>query len=142
MDKPRTAGRRAFAYFMFFLAFLFAVNLLAGGDGWLISLFCCAVAATVGTLVLRSVRRDLEENQEVALVHRQLAVLKLAEAEDGQLTVTEVAAKLGWSLDDAAATLRSLDDGLRVTTTLTDEGIILYDFPELIHDPGRRKRLR
>ena len=142
MEKPRTAGRRAFAYFMFFLAFLFAVNVLGGGDEWFVSLFCFAVAATVGTLVLRSVRRDLEENQEVKHIHRQLAVLKLAEAEDGQLTVTEVATKLGWSMEDAADTLRSLDDGVRVTTTLTDEGIILYDFPELIHDPGRRKRLR
>lgn len=142
MEKPRTAGRRAFAYFMFFLAFLFAIAFLAGGSGWLTSLFSCVVAATVGTLVLRSVRRDLEANHEETRIHRQLAVLKLAEAEDGQLTVTEVAARLGWSLEDAADTLRSLDDGLRVTTTLTDEGIILYDFPELIHDPGRRKRLR
>jgi hypothetical protein len=142
MSRPRTAGRRAFAYVMFFLAFLFALAFLGGDSEWPAALFSCAVAATVGWLMLRSVRRDLQENQEVARTHRQLAVLKLAEAEDGQLTVTEVAARLGWSLDDAAATLRSLDDGLRVTTTVTDEGIILYDFPELIHDPGRRKRLR
>ncbi|HEX2080051.1 MAG TPA: hypothetical protein VHG08_20195 [Longimicrobium sp.] len=142
MTKPRTAGRRALAYFLFFLAFLFALAFLGGGSDWHVSLFSCAVAATAAWLILRSVRRDLEGNQEAAHIQRQLAVLKLAEAEDGQLTVTEVAAKLGWSLDEAAATLRSLDDGVRVTTTLTDDGIMLYDFPELIHDPGRRNRQR
>lgn len=55
--------------------------------------------------------------------------------------MTEVAARLGWTLDVAQETMRSLEDGKRVTTTITDDGIMLYDFPELIHDPGRRTRL-
>lgn len=142
MTKPRTGGRRALAYFFFFLAFIFALAFLGGDSDWHIALFSTAVAATVGWLILRSVRRDLQGSKDALRVQRQLAVLRLAAAEDGQLTVTEVAAKLGWSMEDAADTLRSLDDGVRVTTTLTDEGIILYDFPEIIHDPERKNRLR
>lgn len=134
--------KRIWAYVLFFIAFLYGIAFVDGKGGWTVPLFSGLIAAGVAVLLLRSAWQDEERAAQVTVGERQLAVLKLAEAEDGQLTVTEVAARLGWSLDDAAATLRSLDDGVRVTTTLTDEGIILYDFPELIHDPGRRKRLR
>lgn len=134
--------KRIWAYVLFFLAFLWGVSFIDGGDDWEVSLFSGLVSAGVAVLLLRSAWKDEEKAAQTTANERQLAVLRLAESEDGQLTVTEVAAKLGWSIEDAAATLRSLDDGVRVTTTLTDEGIILYDFPELIHDPGRKKRLR
>jgi hypothetical protein len=142
MATPRgTRKRRIWAYILYFIAFIFATAFIDGGDDWASSLFSAVVAAGVATLLLRSAWKDEEKAAQVTAGERQLAVLRLAESEDGQLTVTEVAARLGWSIDEAAATLRSLDDGVRVTTTLTDEGIMLYDFPELIHDPGRRKRL-
>jgi hypothetical protein len=143
MATPRgSRKKRIWAYILYFIAFIFATAFIDGGDDWTSSLFSAVVAAGVATLLLRSVWKDEEKAAQVTVTERQLAVLRLAESEDGQLTVTEVAAKLGWSIDEAAATLRSLDDGVRVTTTLTDEGVILYDFPELIHDPGRKKRQR
>ena len=142
MPTRRSRKKRIWAYILFFLAFLWGVSFIDGDDGWQASLFSGLVAAGVAVMLLRSAWQDEEKAALVTANDRQLAVLRLAESEDGQLTVTEVAAKLGWSLDDAAATLRSLDDGVRVTTTLTDDGIILYDFHELIHDPGRRKRLK
>jgi hypothetical protein len=142
MAKPRgSRKKRIWAYILFFIAFLYGVAFVDGDGDWKVPLFCAIVAAGVATLLLRSAWQEEESTAETARGERQLAVVRLAESEDGQLTVTEVAAKLGWSIDDAAATLRSLDDGVRVTTTVTDEGVILYDFPELIHDPGR-KRLR
>ncbi|WP_420127828.1 hypothetical protein [Longimicrobium sp.] len=134
--------KRVWAYILFFLAFLFGSGVVEGDSDWKVSLFYALVAGGVATLLLRSVWKDEEKAVEMARGERQLAVVRLAEREDGQLTVTEVAAKLGWSVDEAAATLRSMEDGVRVTTTVTDEGVILYDFPELIHDPGRKKRLR
>lgn len=137
-----TRKKRIWAYILYFIAFLYALSFVDGDGDWRVPLFTAVVAATIATLLLRSAWQDEEKAAEVSAADRKLAVLRLAEAEDGQLTVTEVAAKLGWTLDEAAATLRSLDDGVRVTTTLTDDQIILYDFPELIHDPGRKKRLR
>jgi hypothetical protein len=143
MAAPRgSRKKRIWAYILFFFAFLFGAGVVEGGKDWRVDLFYAVVAGGVATLLLRSAWKDEEKVVEAARGERQLAVVRLAEAEDGQLTVTEVAAKLGWSVDDAAATLRSMDDGVRVTTTVTDEGVILYDFPELIHDPGRKKRLR
>jgi hypothetical protein len=142
MATPRgSRKKRIWAYILFFIAFLYGVAFVDGDGGWQVPLFCALAAAGVATLLLRSAWQEEERTVETARGERQLAVVRLAEQEDGQLTVTEVAARLGWSMDDAAATLRSLDDGVRVTTTVTDEGVILYDFPELIHDPGR-KRLR
>jgi hypothetical protein len=142
MAAPRgTRKKRIWAYILFFIAFIYGVAFVDGDGDWKVPLFSAVVAAGVATLLLRSAWQDEERAATVARGDRQLAVLRLAESEDGQLTVTEVAAKLGWSIDDADATLRSLDDGVRVTTTVTDEGVMLYDFPELIHDPGR-KRLR
>ncbi|HEU0298124.1 MAG TPA: hypothetical protein VFR37_01695, partial [Longimicrobium sp.] len=129
-------------YVLFFIAFLYGLAFVYGEFHANGPMLAAMFTAGVGTLLLWSARRDEAQATQMTATERQRAVLQLAEAEDGQLTVTEVAARLGWSLDEAAATLRSMDDGLRVTTTLTDEGIILYDFPELIHDPGRRKRLR
>lgn len=141
MAKPRATMRKAFAYTLFFFAFLFTLAWMGGGYDAGMWLFSALVFGGVGWAILRGTRRDAEENEGAEKVHRQLAVLKLAEAEDGQLTVTEVAARLGWTLDVAQETMRSLEDGKRVTTTITDDGIMLYDFPELIHDPGRRTRL-
>jgi hypothetical protein len=142
MATSPTRKKRIWAYVLYFVAFIYGIAFVDAGADWKVPLFSSVVAAAVATLLLRSAWQDDEKALEVARGERQLAVLRLAESEDGQLTVTEVAAKLGWSLDDTAATMRALDDGVRVTTTLTDEGIMLYDFPELIHDPGRKKRLR
>lgn len=132
MEKRRTFGRRVTAYFLYFLSFLFVLVGLGGGDGRSMWFFSAAVAFGLAWLIMRPVRRDPR-------IQRQLAVLRLAEAEDGQLTVTEIAAKLGWSLEVAKATMMSMEDGVRVTTSFTDEGVMLYEFPELIHDPGRKR---
>ena len=143
MSTPRgSRKKRIWAYIFFFIAFLYGVAFVDGDGDWKVPLFSGIVAAGVATLLLRSAWQEEEKAAQVTAGERQLAVLRLAESEDGQLTVTEVAAKLGWSMDDAATTLRSLDDGVRVSTTLTDENVILYAFPALIHDPGRQKRLR
>ena len=51
------------------------------------------------------------------------------------MTVTEVAASLDLSLSAAEGVLDGMDDGLRVRSDITDQGIIVYEFPELRHHP-------
>ena len=65
----------------------------------------------------------------------QRRVLLLATEKEGTLTVTEVAASLDLSLSAAEGVLDGMDDGLRVRSDVTDEGIIVYEFPELRHHP-------
>jgi hypothetical protein len=63
----------------------------------------------------------------------QREVLQLATERKGILTVTEVAASLDLSLQAAEKVMDSLDDGFRVRSDITDEGVIVYHFPEVQH---------
>lgn len=132
--------RKASAFFLFFLTFLLTLPVVAGDEAWPIALFMGAGTALGGALLMRGLRREQKKEQRTADIERQLSVLRLADSGDGSLTATEVATRLGWPIETALATLRSLDDGVRVTSTVTDDGIILFEFLELIHDPTRRKK--
>jgi hypothetical protein len=85
----------------------------------------------------RAATREREQRREALLSALQLPVLQLAGRKGGQLTVTEVAAELGWTMRRAEKVLQSLDDGMRVNSEVTDEGVIVYDFLELIRTTGR-----
>jgi len=60
-------------------------------------------------------------------------VLQLATHRGGTLVVTEVAAALDLSLPAAERVLTGTDDGFRVRSDVTDEGILLFEFPEVQH---------
>ena len=76
------------------------------------------------------------DDRRRALMSRlQRRVLLLATEKGGMLTVTEVAASLDLSLSAAEGVLEDMDDGLRVRSDVTDQGIIVYEFPEVRHHP-------
>lgn len=90
----------------------------------------------VGAFLMHRSAREAREARRAALISSlQLPVLKLAADSGGLLTVTQVAAQLGWTLPRAEKVLQSLDDGLRVDSEVTDEGIIVYEFRELRYGP-------
>lgn len=94
-------------------------------------------AAAGGVVLHHSARRQREARREAIIASLQLPVLTLAAERQGRLTVTEVAAALGWTLPRAEKVLGSLDDGLRVSSEVTDEGVIVYEFREIAHGPRR-----
>ena len=95
------------------------------------------LAAAGGGLGLQSVaRKEREARRAVLLSNLQMPVLKLAAERRGRLTVTETAAALGWPLPRAEKVLNSLEDGLRVNSVVTDEGVIVYEFRELARGGG------
>ena len=67
-------------------------------------------------------------------------VLRLASQRGGRLTASEVAAYMDLSPDEAKKLLdgMELEDSQRVSSDVTDEGVIVYEFPELLRRPGRR----
>ena len=76
------------------------------------------------------------QDRRRALMSRlQRRVLLLATEKGGTLTVTEVAASLNLSLSAAESVLEGMDDGLRVRSDVTNQGIIVYEFPEVRHHP-------
>jgi hypothetical protein len=77
-----------------------------------------------------------ETRRRAIMARLQRRVLLHATEQGGTLTVTEVAASLDLSLAAAEEVLDSMDDGLRVRSEVTNEGIIVYEFPELRHRPS------
>lgn len=91
-----------------------------------------AVFAGGGLLLHRGATAARQKRREALLASLQLNVLRLAGERDGRLTVTEVAAALAWPIRRAEKVLHSLDDGWRVNSEVTDEGVIVYEFRELL----------
>ncbi len=69
--------------------------------------------------------------REAILRRLQGRVLQLARARGGRLTATDVASELDLTLSGAERVLLSLDDGFRVRSDVTDEGLLLFEFPEI-----------
>ena len=77
--------------------------------------------------------KALTERRQALTVGLQRQILRLAGKRGGSLTVTEVASDLNLSLPAAEKALVGMDDGFRVRSEITDEGIIVYEFPEVLH---------
>lgn len=77
--------------------------------------------------------KALQDRRQALMTGLQRKVLRLATAKGGSLTVTEVAADLDLSIPVAEKVLIGMDDGFRVRSDITKEGILLYEFPEVQH---------
>jgi predicted RNA-binding Zn-ribbon protein involved in translation (DUF1610 family) len=120
------------AYLIFaFAAMLMLIGLDEGPEPFLIGAF----AAAGGALLWKKANSVREERRATLLTGLQQPVLRLAAQRAGVLTVTDVAAALSWPMPRAEKVLNSLEDGLRVASSVTDEGVIVYEFRELMHAP-------
>jgi hypothetical protein len=77
--------------------------------------------------------KGLQDRRTALMQALQRKVLKLADLRGGTLTVTEVAADMNVSLPAAENILTAMDDGFRVRSEISKEGVIYYEFPELLH---------
>lgn len=80
----------------------------------------------------------LQKRRQAVLQGLGRRVLQLAADRRGVVTVTEVAAELDLSLEAAEKLMIGMDDGFRVRSEISDEGVLYYEFPELRH----QQRLR
>jgi hypothetical protein len=131
---PAIAGESAsggWAILLFLLAAALTVGAIIGGDPE--PLLFAGIAATGGVLLHRRAETQREARRAALISSLQLPVLQLAAEHGGRLTVTEVATRLGWTLPRAEKVLESLEDGYRVSSDVTDDGLIVYDFLELRH---------
>ena len=131
---PRGLKRRVLGVGMLLFAALmiaigvssFELGLIVFGSVW----------GALGTATLWWGVKAREDRRHAIMARLQRRVLLLATEKGGALTVTEVATSMGLSLSVAEEVLDRMDDGLRVRSEVTDEGIIVYEFPELRHHPG------
>lgn len=75
--------------------------------------------------------RALQRRREAVFQRMQRDVLRLARGRQGRLTASDVAAEMDLSLQAAERILLSLDDGFRIRSDVSDDGILYFDFPEL-----------
>jgi hypothetical protein len=92
-----------------------------------------AVAGGGGSLTFYWGWRALQERRKAIMQGLQRKILRLATVRDGTLTVTEVAAEMNLSLEAAEKILTSMDDGFRVRSEISKEGVLYYEFPEVRH---------
>lgn len=120
------------------LLFVLAVMLIVPGvvEAEAVPLLFGLAAGGGGFALHRAADRQRERRRAELIASLQAPVLQLAAQRGGSLTVTEVAAELGWTLPRAEKVLHSLDDGIRVDSEVTDEGVIVYRFRELSLPPG------
>lgn len=97
-----------------------------------------SVAGAGGTGMFYWGLKGQQARRQALMSGLQRKVLRLATRRGGSLTVTEVAADLNVSLTVAEKILVQMDDGFRVRSDITREGVIVYEFPEVQH----RARLR
>lgn len=102
-------------------------------EGEPVAFFMAAMAGTGAWFAYSAARKRRERRREALIQSLQQHVLKLAGERGGLLTVTEVASSLGWSLPRAEKVLNSLEDGLRIVSEVTNEGVIVYEFREVRH---------
>lgn len=126
-------AKRGWAWALWTFAALFLVIGLAEFEA--VALGMSMIAGAGGFLLHRSGNEDRERRREALLQSLHLPVLRLAAKRGGRLTVTQVAQDLGWTLPRAEKVLQSMEDGYRVLGDVTPEGVIVYDFPELMQLP-------
>ncbi len=132
--RPTRGGEGLMRAWSVMLGVLGAVMLVVGVAEFELLVFSLGILAGVGAFLLhRGANAARERRREALLANLQMNVLKLAGERRGRLTVTEVAAALSWPMRRAEKVLNSLDDGWRVNSTVTDEGVIVYEFRELLH---------
>ena len=92
-----------------------------------------AVVGAAGSAMFYWGWKALQDRQTAIMQGLQRKILKLAGMKKGTLTVTEVAADMNLSLPVAEKILTSMDDGFRVRSEISKEGVLYYEFPELLH---------
>jgi hypothetical protein len=139
-DLPEeAAGSRGWTVGAWVLFAFAAMMMMIGvAEGEFVAFFFGAMSATGGAGLLSAGRRAREERRRVLLSALQQPVLRLAGECGGRLTVTEVASSLNWPMRRAEKVLNSLEDGLRVQSDVTREGVIVYEFRELMHASAKR----
>ena len=70
--------------------------------------------------------------QLVRYRRQQNRIVRLAQEHGGRLTVTEAAADTGMIVEEADEILKRLSEGGYVEVEVTDAGMVVYRFPEIL----------
>lgn len=92
-----------------------------------------SVLGGAGSLTFYWGWQGLQDRRDKIMQGLQRKILKLAGMRGGRLTVTEVASDLNLALPAAEKLLTGMDDGFRIRSEITGDGVLFYEFPEILH---------
>ena len=105
----------------------------ATGDHDHFNFFAIGVTQVIFGSLLWILAKKLDAAAYLVRYRRQQnRVVRLAQKRNGRLTVTETAADTGLTVEEAAEILKRLADGGFVEVEITDSGLIVYRFPEVL----------
>ncbi len=104
------------------------------GGFWLL-LIPVTVLIAIGfiRLFVSTGRRREERGRKLRKMPIQDQIIKLAYRKGGLLTVTDVVAETGLSFKKAEKALNEMVDFSRVNMRVSDSGIMVYEFVEILH---------
>ena len=102
-------------------------------DSDFFKLFAIGVTQVIFGSLLWILAKKLDAAAHLVRYRRQQSrVVRLARQRGGRLTVTETAADTGLTVEEASEILKRLADGGFVEVEITDSGLIVYRFPEVL----------
>ncbi|MEE8441524.1 MAG: adenylate/guanylate cyclase domain-containing protein [Spirochaetia bacterium] len=114
----------------------FGLGYFQFGIGWMIWLFFIVgvmpLVSGLFSLVKRGFRMRGVRARRPAVLERE--VLKAARELGGRVTVVQIAAETGHSLDEIQSTLDTMTVKGYVSQEILETGVIRYDFPSLLRD--------
>jgi len=128
---PSAGGVRSVMGILFALmALLFLGIGIAEAEG--VAVVFSLVFGAAGAVAFASSVKARQARRAAVMRRAQAQVLDLAREQGGILTATEVASRLDLSLEGAERVLLSLDDGFRIRSEVTKEGLLVFEFPEIL----------
>ncbi len=123
--------RRALGTIMVLMA---SLMVLIGFVNWeMVMVAFGSVLGGGGSLTFYWGWQGLQSRRKAIMQGLQRKILRLANLRGGTLTVTDVAADLDVALPAAEKILESMDDGFRVRSDISKDGVLYYEFPEIVH---------
>ncbi len=91
--------------------------------------------SSMRAVIRRNRRRHIQQNPEHGNRSRlEPAIYRLARNRGGRLTVSDVVIATGIPVGEAERILNEMVDGVRVTMNVRDNGVIVYEFTELMSE--------
>ena len=97
-------------------------------------LFSVGVTLVILGALLWILSKKLDEAAQMVRYRRQQnRIVRLAQERGGRLTVVEAAADIGLTVEEVEEVLKRMADGGYVEIEVTDSGLVVYRFPEILY---------
>ncbi|MFP4363453.1 MAG: hypothetical protein ACLFR1_06245 [Spirochaetia bacterium] len=119
--------------------------------GFLIPIIFIGLGIRIASKVIRTLTNELDgDAQEFPRKHyraagfdtfsqgmgaakpRQARIFKLADKMKGRITLSDIVLETGLDMDEAEKLIESMVDGSHVTMEVNENGMLVYEFPEII----------